>query len=517
MNEIRFYLSLFLRRLPAFLLVAALVSAVSIIIATSLPPAYVSRTRLFVEAPQIPANLAPSTVNVSGAERLQLIEQRLLTRANMLDIANRLNVLEDQDEMTADEIVGAMMARTRIRSSSGRNVASLMQISFEARSPRLAAGVLNEYLKLIQEDDLNFRQARAGQTLDFFEIEVDRLSKELADKSAAILKFKSENANALPDSLDFRQKQRANFQERAESIDREVYELQSQRKQLIAIFESGNMQGELGEASQAQKALAQARGELASSLLLYSETNPKVRLLQSRVAQLEEKVKAEADAAINASGEELPENAEVSNPALQLRLNEIDRRIERLESQRDSAEQRIAVLTENINKTPANDVVLDSLLRDYDNIQKQYNTSVGRLSQASTGERIEVLSRGERLTVIEQPAVPNRPTKPNRMKIAGAGTAMGIALGLALIFLIEFLNKAPRRPEDIIKKMDIWPIAALPYTRTRRELVMQRSRKLALILIILVGGPITVWAVHEFYLPLDLLAEKVMNKMGVRW
>ena len=46
---------------------------------------------------------------------------------------------------------------------------------------------------------------------------------------------------------------------------------------------------------------------------------------------------------------------------------------------------------------------------------------------------------------------------------------------------------------------------------------MQRSRKLALILIILVGGPITVWAVHEFYLPLDLLAEKVMNKMGVRW
>ena len=162
-------------------------------------------------------------------------------------------------------------------------------------------------------------------------------------------------------------------------------------------------------------------------------------------------------------------------------------------------------------------MVLDSLLRDYDNIQKQYNTSVGRLSQASTGERIEVLSRGERLTVIEQPAVPNRPTKPNRMKIAGAGTAMGIALGLALIFLIEFLNKAPRRPEDIIKKMDIWPIAALPYTRTRRELVMQRSRKLALILIILVGGPITVWAVHEFYLPLDLLAEKVMNKMGVRW
>ena len=65
--------------------------------------------------------------------------------------------------------------------------------------------------------------------------------------------------------------------------------------------------------------------------------------------------------------------------------------------------------------------------------------------------------------------------------------------------------------------MDVWPLAALPYVRTRRELIVQRGLKLLLILVILVGVPAGVWALHTYYLPLDLLADKAMNKMGVRW
>ena len=208
--------------LPGLLLIAVVVSAVSVIAAFSLPPAYVSQTRLIVEASQIPDELAPSTVRVSGLERLQIIEQRLMTRPNILAIANRLNVLQDQSSMTPDEIVEAMQARTRIRSQAGRDQATLMTISFEARTARLAAQVLNEYLSLIQQSDIDIRQGRAGQTLEFFEAEVQRLEQQLQEQSAKILAFKNENLSALPDSLDFRQSQRADLQERMESAGREI-------------------------------------------------------------------------------------------------------------------------------------------------------------------------------------------------------------------------------------------------------------------------------------------------------
>lgn len=512
MADLRFYLSLFIRRLPYFLLIAATISAISIIVAVSLPPAYESRTRIIVEASQIPNQLAPSMVQMGGNERLQIIEQRLLTRPNLLDIARRLNVLDNQSKLSPDEIVNAMQARTRIKRTAGRDAATLMEISFEARTPQLAAAVLNEYLSLIQQSDIDLRKVRAGQTLDFFQTEVTRLSKELQEQGARILAFKNSNIDALPDSLEFRQDQRASMQDRLEETEREIFRLRSQRQQLLTIFKEGASAGTSTiPKTEAETQLAAAKSELSSALLLYSESNPKVRLLQSRVAQLQGTVDAE-----KASVQATDGGAETGNPALNLQLAEIDTRVATLDSQLEGLTTRIEALTKTIDATPANAIQLEGLQRVYANLESQNNEAVQRLAQATTGERIEILSRGERISVIEQPAVPSIPTKPNRIKIAGAGTFLGIGLGLGLVFLLEFLNRAPRRPEDIIKKLEVWPMAAIPYTRTRREMVLQRSVKLAIILLILVGGPITVWAIHQFYLPLDLLADKVMNKLGVR-
>ncbi|WP_109465534.1 GumC family protein [Albibacillus kandeliae] len=513
MSDLRYYLSLFLRRLPAFLLVAAVISAISVVVAVTLPPAYESQTRLFVEASQIPDALAPSTVSMPGQERLQLIEQRLLTRPNLLDIAKRLNVLENQSSMTPDEIYEAMNARTKIRMQAGRNEVSLMTISFEARSGQLAASVLNEYLRLIQESDLSLRQGRAGKTLDFFELEVDRLGKEMQNASGKILNFKNANADALPDSLDFRQQQRASLQERLEDAEREIFRLNSQRQQLISLFNDTTNASGVVPQTPTEQALAKARSELESALLVYSETNPRVKMLQKNVAKLEKDVE---NARASVKTDDSSAGPETGNPALDLQLAEIDTRVKALQEQKASTEQKIAELTTTIDRTPANAIMLEDLMRDYENAQAQYNAAVARLAQASTGERIEVLSRGERLTVIEQPSVPSTPTKPARKKIAAAGSAAGILLGFGLIALIELMNTAPRRPEDIIRKLEIWPMAAIPYTRTRREIVLQRGRKLAAILVILVGVPVAVWAVHVYYLPLDLLADKVMNKLGVR-
>lgn len=513
MSDIGYYLSLFIRRLPAFLLVAASVATVSIVVAFTLPPAYESRMVLIVEAPQIPDELAPSTVRMPGPQRLQIIEQRLMTRANLLDIARRLNVLADQSDMNPDQILEAMRARTRVTKTRSTAEAAIMTITFEARTPRLAAGVLNEYLALIQSNDASFRKGRAGETLDFFQQEVTRLGGDLDSRANAILEFKNANTGALPSTLLFRQQQMGERQLRLEEIEREIFTLTTQRQQLITMFgESGSVgSGPLLDLSPAQQKLVAAQEELDSALLIYSDTNPRVKILQSRVNQLRGAAEAEQGA--------LPEDTEdaTGNRALDFQLASIDNRILLLERQQGTLEKDIARLDGGIQKTAENAVVLEDLERAYENTLNQYNPAIRRLADADTGERIELLSRGERISVIEQPAVPSEPTKPNRMKIAGAGTMLGIGLGGALVFAIVFLNSAPRRPEDLIRKLEVWPIATLPYVRTRRELIIQRSIKLGIILVILVGIPLVVFAIHTYYQPLDLIADRVMNKLGVRW
>jgi hypothetical protein len=113
--------------------------------------------------------------------------------------------------------------------------------------------------------------------------------------------------------------------------------------------------------------------------------------------------------------------------------------------------------------------------------------------------------------------VSNRPTKPNRVLIAGGGTGFGILAGIGLIVLIELLNRTARRPEDIVNRIGVRPLATIPYMRSRSEIFWKRLIKITLYLVILVGLPAAIYAVHLYYLPLDLLADRAMNKIGVRW
>ncbi|MGJ5620545.1 GumC family protein [Sulfitobacter sp. MF3-043] len=512
MGPIRYYSSVFIRRLPYFLIVATVVSAVSIIVAMTLPPTYVSQMRLIVEEPQIPTAMATSTVTTPAQEQLQIVEQRLLTRPVLLDISRKYEVMKDQAEASPDRIVEALRAQTWIRISGGRGQATLMTISFEAPTGASAGGVLNEYLTEIQKLDVSYRKERASGTLEFFEQEVERLSNELDQRSGGILEFKKKNAGALPESLQFRQAQQGALQTNLEQMDQQIFSLQSQREKLMAIYNSTGQVVGVAQQNQtpSQQQLDQLQRQLSNDRAVYSESNPRITLLRARIEQLQEVVAAEQ--VTSATGQTA---AQTGNSSLNLQLAQIDSQIESLTDQKIVIAKRLAKLTATIEQTPANGIILAELQRDHDNIQMQYNAAVGRLAQASTGERIEESSQGQRISVIEYPTVPSAPAKPDRLMIAGGGALFGIALGAGLVLLMELLNKTARRPEDLIRKLEVWPIATIPYVQSRGEAMAKRAGWTTVVLIILIGIPVGVWAVHTFYQPLDLIAERVMDKLRI--
>lgn len=509
--DLRYYWSIFSRRLPYFLIVASVISAASVIVAMALPPAYVSSMKLIVESPRIPDQLAESTVRTPAQEQLQIMQQRLLTRANLLEIANDQRVFANQSGMTADRIVQAMRSRTEVKSSSRRAAVPLLEISFEARSGTIAAGVLNEYLTLIQKEDIESRTGRATQTLEFFENEVDRLSQELAERNARILSFKTANSDALPESLEYRLSQQTFLQERLAMVTREIAGLEGQRQDLIRLFESTGQVGGVGNVplTPERQQLEALRRELNEALAIYSEDHPRVKVLRSRIAQAEEVVQAQP--------EPQPEAEATGNSLLDVQLAEIGTRINVMKSERDTTEAQLAEITDTINRTPANSIRAEELVLDRDNIQQQYNIAVDRLSRASTGERIEVTAQGQRVSVIEPPVAPSKPSRPNRALIAGGGSFFGILCGLALVVLLEFLNRSIRRPEDLVSRLGVTPLATIPYIATPGEIWRRRSWKLVRLLAIVIAVPAAVYAVHVYYQPLDLVAERAIDKIGIRW
>ncbi len=520
--DLKFYLSLFLRRLPYFLFFVALGSALGITVARILPPVYVAEARLVVESEQIPGDLAASTVRTEASEQLQIIQQRILTRDRLLEMANRLRIYAPADggpppRLTPDEIVADLRKRIRIVTSGGIQPrgpvqATLVSVSFEASSATLSATVANEVVTMILQENVAMRTSVAGQTLDFFVQEVARLDQELARRSAAILAFKEANKDALPDSLDFRRSQQSAAQERLVQVEREEAALKDRRARLVQLYEqTGRIDaGPAASQSAEERQLQALRDQLTGALAVLSPENPRVRLLQAQIDALEKVVAGQmAGRGAAASG---------VDPALtvyEMQLADLDGQLDFLARQKTQLEERLEALRISIEATPGNAITLDTLERDQANTRGQYDQAVANKARAETGDIIEALARGQRITVIEQAIAPREPDRPNRPLIAAAGVGGGFVLGLGFVMLLELTNTAVRRSADITARLGVVPLATLPLMRTRGQIRRRRAVILGAFALVVLAIPAGLWAVDTYYRPLDLILDQVLGRLGL--
>ncbi len=505
--DLSFYLAVFLRRIHYFILVFALVTAGSIAAAFLLPAVYTARATLIVESPQIPGALLPPSVQAAALEKLQIAQKNLMRRVNLLDIAQKLKIFRDIDRMTPDQIVQQMQTNTRINNNAARGAATIMDIQFDGETGAKAAAVVNEYVTIILSDDAETRKRNAEGSVDFFETEKKRLDGELSAQNAKILKFQNENKDALPSTLPYRLSQQQLLQNNLVTTERDIATQKDQKQRMIALFEAtGQLSGTTVNQTPEARQLDVLRQQMNGFLAVLSPTNPKVKQLEAQIKQLEGVVAAQ----------QLPAGSTgTAMSPLDIQVATMDAQIDALEEQRRQLIAQLDVLKDSIDRTPANQIVLDGMNRDLSNIQSQYNNAVSKQAAASNNEQVEILSKGERITVVEAASAPDTPTKPNRLKVAAGGVGGGVVLGIGLIVLLELLNRSVRRPKDLVKSFGIAPMVTIPYMRTPSEMMKRRSGFVALLLLAVVGIPAAIYAVHVYVAPLDYIFGKVAEKLGL--
>lgn len=518
--DLSFYLRVLMRRLHYVLLFLVLGGAAGGALAVLLPPVYRAEARLVVESEQIPGDLAASTVQVEPTEQLEIIRQRILTREALLDMANRLGIYAAEEgagaRMAADEVVSDLRDRIGIVTTgggatrSGPAQATIVTVSFTAPSGRLASAVANEVVTLILRENVAMRTRVAGQTLDFFQQEVDRLDGELQAQGAVIQAFQEANRDALPESLEFRRGQLVSSQERLAQLDRDEALLRERRTALVTAFErTGAVAAPLDlPQTPERRQLDDLRSQLAQALAVLSPANPRVRLLQGQVAALEAQVAAQA--AGGAPGAEAPSPAS----AYELQLTDIDAQLDAMGAERERLQASMAEIQATIDATPGNSIRLDTLQRDYAALRAQYDQAVTNRAAAETGEQIEALARGQRISIIEQADTPREPESPNRPLLAAAGLGGGLALGLGLVALLELLNRSVRRPVEITRALGIATFATLPLLRSRREVRRRRLGIAAAFAVVLVGIPGALWLVHSRVMPLDVVVRQALDRLS---
>jgi succinoglycan biosynthesis transport protein ExoP len=475
--DIRFYRSIFLRRLPYFLAIFATVSAIGLTIASILPPTYRADAKIIVESPRISADLVRSTIPAEIVKQLQLIQLQMMTRPNLTALADKFGLYPDRAEASENDIVDDMRSRMsvdpiRLDTPRGGEAATAFVVSFKAKDPVLAANVVNEFVKLIIQRNADARGEQVSETLRFFQQETDRLGNRLGQLENDISNFKNQNKDALPESLSFRRTQQLNLQERLMQLGREEASLREGRSRLMRMFAGTDPVPNAGPSTPAEQTLSQLRKVLIEQRTVLAEQSPGIISLQTQIAALEKAVQSERASKSGASsGKGAPSE-------LDMQLADTDQRIDMIAKEKGAIEQSLSELAKSISATPGNEATLNALERQYQNVQSQYNVASSKLAEASTGERIETRSKGERLSILELAAPPQRAIGPKRFAIAAGSAVAGLVLALGFVILLEFLNKSIRRPIELIEALEIEPLATIPYIPAAGE---AQSRRIALI------------------------------------
>jgi uncharacterized protein involved in exopolysaccharide biosynthesis len=190
-------LQTFRRRIFYFAIPFVILLIAGVLITAIQRPIYLSVGRVLVESPKIPTTLVAPTVTAGPTERLQVIEQRLMSRDSLMPIVTKFNLFPLQRQwMSSTQLLDLMRERSEISlvdlnsliaSKNGQSVslpqngaaAIAFNVGFEYENPDLASKVANEFLTSILSEDVRARTEHASETTQFLAQEVKRLQAKL--------------------------------------------------------------------------------------------------------------------------------------------------------------------------------------------------------------------------------------------------------------------------------------------------------------------------------------------------
>jgi protein tyrosine kinase modulator len=274
-----YYWELLKRRVFYFVIPFVLVASAGIGIALVWPPTYLSEGKILVQSQQIPTELVRPTVTNAAQERIQVIEQRTMTRENLMAIIDKFQLFPDQRNlMSVTQLVDLMKKKASIASLAqplsfsrrSENPTIVFTVGFEDSDPAIASRVANELVTRILNEDLRDRTGRATDTTKFLSREMQRLQAENAAIEAKIAEAKqSQLKPTSSNGTDSLAQMRADYAQKSAIYSEKHPLMKAMKRQMDAMEKSAgpaaSSDGVGLDALQSQQETIQKNLEVASA------------------------------------------------------------------------------------------------------------------------------------------------------------------------------------------------------------------------------------------------------------
>ncbi len=455
-----------------------------------IPPKYTSETVILVEPQKVPQQFVMSNVQVEMQERLQSIQQQVLSRSRLLNIINNLHLYQGLFFGSPDDQITQMRKDIKIDLVETPPVPgkpselTAFKISYVADKPQIAQQVNTQLAGLFIDENVRASQQQSESTTNFLDSQLTAAAAALAAQEKQIREYEAAHMGELPDQLQSNLQILSGTQSQLQAaIDARDKALQQQAylNSLATQYDAmGVTESTPATSPTTAQQLEAMRAELATMEAKYTPDHPDVKKLKDTIARMEQMQKDSTDTksgeAANDVERSSPAQVQAMTPVMQiqsqLKANKLEiqteeGRISKLEAKANQYQARL-------NATPGHQQELADIMRNYDESKKNYDTLLGKTMQSSLATSLTRQQQGDQFRIIDPPSLPDKSSFPDRFKFSLAG--LGIGLVLAFVFGVgsEFLDDRIRGEQDLLEAAQLPVLAEIPPLPTDREIAAQR-------------------------------------------
>jgi polysaccharide chain length determinant protein (PEP-CTERM system associated) len=491
----------------------------SVIIAFALPPVYRSEATILIEQQHIPSELVKSTVISFADERIKQIQQKLMTIDNINKIIDKYDLYPgEKNRLSASDLAELFRTNTTlelinadIMTNGKANKSTLaFKLSFDHKVPSLTQKVANELTTLFLDENIKSRTERAEETSNFLNEEAEKLKKEVEIIETQIAEYKKKYGGSLPELLPTN----------LASINRIENEIQQSELQEKLLAERKiNLQTQLsitspipidltGKTNAVPDSLPVLQAEYDQLLTKYSSSHPDVKAIKRKIDHFKPPEHADQTE---------KNQAGITNPAYLQLKNELDMAIieqEALAKHRDKLRLQLKLLEDRVSQTHQVERGYYELMRDLDNNKVKYQELKAKYLEAKLSQNLEIEQKAEKFSILESARVPDKPEKPNRMKILIMGFGASIGFGIGIGFAIEMLDGSIRGYKSLTRLTGMEPLVIIPYIENQDDLNRHRKNKISFSILGVILLIASIIAVHFLYMPLNLLMDKLLYRIS---
>ena len=122
-----------------------------------------------------------------------------------------------------------------------------------------------------------------------------------------------------------------------------------------------------------------------------------------------------------------------------------------------------------IEAAPVREAEWNGLTRDYSELRRHYDQLVAQNLQAQSAENLERNQKGSKFKIVDSARLPEKPFKPNFLKILLVAVAASLALSVGSVLAGDFIDTSFKDVGELEEFIGVPVICAIPFIEKAKE------------------------------------------------